>query len=164
MSLFSKASPSNATAAPPQAQHSFFAPPAQDNFGSWGGGVTSSAPPVQQSNQAFIGGAGAAGAGAGVGGWGGMQMEQNAWGAPSQPQQQQQPAQPQTQQYQYQQPPQHQPQQPASSGANLWGAAPTNDPWASAGNGTASAGGFGAFGGAAPQKKEEVDPFANIWK
>jgi hypothetical protein len=91
-----------------------------------------------------------------------MQMEQNAWGAPSQPQQhvQSQPA-----QSQYHQPSQQQQPQPASTGAGLWGAAPTNDPWASAGNSSASAGGFGGFGAAVPQqKKEEVDPFANIWK
>lgn len=141
MSLFSATSPA-ATAAPPQ--QSFFsppAPPAQNNFGSWGGGITSSAPPVQQTNTAPIGG-----------GWGGIQMDQNAWGAPAQ-------AQALQAQQSYQQPQQQQ-QHQAQSGGNVWG---SHDPWAS--NNANSSAGYGGFGGMAPaQKKEEADPFANIWK
>jgi hypothetical protein len=62
--------------------------------------------------------------------------------------------------------PQQAAQQPSAQLGNVWGA--TSDPWASNAAPTANGGalggigGMGAFGQA--QKKEEVDPFANIWK
>jgi hypothetical protein len=74
-------------------------------------------------------------------------MDQGAWGAPVQAQ-----APPQQQQYQQQQQPQ---------ATNTWGnMAP--DPWASASNN--NSGGMGNFGAPAqPAKKDDKDPFANLW-
>ncbi|KAK1926963.1 hypothetical protein DB88DRAFT_476226 [Papiliotrema laurentii] len=134
MSLFSAASPP--AAAPTQSFFSAPPPPAQTNFGSWGGGITSSAPPTMQTpHQAPI---------SNGGGWGGIQMDQNAWGAPAASQTQQ-------------------PHPPAQAQNNLWGQG-SNDPWASGNTTGASAGGgFGGFD-QPTAKKEEVDPFANIWK
>jgi hypothetical protein len=74
-------------------------------------------------------------------------MDQSAWGSPAKSQQPQ--GLPQQQQYQQQFQPAQQQQ------GNLW-AGNSNasaDPWA-------STGGFAA----PPAKKEEADPFANIWK
>ncbi|ORY35381.1 hypothetical protein BCR39DRAFT_509168 [Naematelia encephala] len=77
MSLFSASSPS--TAVPPS--QPFFGVtnslmPTDAGLASWGGGITSSAPPVQQQpiTQAPITNTG----------WPGMQVDQGAWGAPQQ--------------------------------------------------------------------------------
>lgn len=144
MSLFSTPTSPAANAAPP-AQNSFF----NDNnqFGSWSGGITSSAPPQPQSTHATQTQLPQ------TGGWGGMQMDQGGWGAPvqAQPQHNQSsgwgaPVQTQAQSQQ---------QQNQSSG---WGGM-TGDPWASS-NGASNGGGFAA---PLPAKKDDKDPFANLW-
>ncbi|WWD18921.1 hypothetical protein CI109_103377 [Kwoniella shandongensis] len=153
MSLFSSTSPPPAA---PQAG-SFFnttqpTPTVQATspYASWGGGITSSAPPVQQgATQSAIPGAG---------GWGNIQMDQGAWGAPSAPQ-----ATTAT----------------ANATSNPWGSTATAvspsasasaDPWSSFSNGAAGEGagnssGAGMFGAPAQPapKKDDRDPFANIW-
>ncbi|WWC71710.1 uncharacterized protein I206_105668 [Kwoniella pini CBS 10737] len=165
MSLFSNStSPSNV---PAPAQNGFFnapPPPQQSGFGSWNGGITSSAPPQQyQQTQSAL-------PVSSSGGWGGaLQMDQNAWGSSgsqsqSQPQPQQQQQQPQQQQHQ---------QQTGGFGGNPWGTSgntsTTADPWASSNTSTNNSGFFGGapntgLGGSAPQqKKDDRDPFANIW-
>ncbi|WVQ82055.1 hypothetical protein IAT38_004183 [Cryptococcus sp. DSM 104549] len=151
MSLFS--SPSPAASAPPGGGFFNAAPAApaapvhaQSPYANWGGGVTSSAPPVQQNpTQAPVPTGGAQG-------WGGLQMDQSAWGAPPQP------SQPQVQ------------ATTASANSNPWGgnpaASPAADPWASTGGAGAGAGSGGFFGASQPQvqaKKDDRDPFANIW-
>ena len=132
MSLFS--SSTSPSAAPPQAQNTFY----NDNsYASWGGGITSSAPPQQTApTQTPLPQAG----------WGNLQMDQGAWGAPQQAQPSQQI-----------QPPQQQQQQPSNTWGNM-----ESDPWASNNN---SSGGMGSFGAAQaqPTKKDDKDPFANLW-
>jgi stromal membrane-associated protein len=144
MSLFSNTTPSSAPSTASPNQGSFFSPsgnsaaiPATNPYSSWGGGVTSSAPPVQtQPTQTS------------TAGWG-MQVDQNAWGAP--------PVQSQASQ--------------GSAGQSGWagnaggaagGSGVGADPWANTGN--VNAGNIGGF--ASPPvvaKKDERDPFANIW-
>ncbi|KAK8854928.1 hypothetical protein IAR55_003667 [Kwoniella newhampshirensis] len=147
MSLFSSTSP------PPAPQTgSFFnttqpTPTVQATspYASWGGGITSSALPVQQgATQSAIPGAG---------GWGNIQMDQGAWGAPTAPQTS---------------------NATANATSNPWGSSNTAispsatanaDPWASTGTGNNSGGLFGAQAqvGQPAQKKDDRDPFANIW-
>ncbi|ODN92826.1 stromal membrane-associated protein [Cryptococcus wingfieldii CBS 7118] len=159
MSLFSTPSPSASASASagPNVAGGFFAPPGgvqgQSQYANWGGGVTSSAPPVQQNptqapvpTQSNL--------------WGGFN-DQAAWGAP-------QSAAPQQQQVQVQPPLYAQPQQAQQNvSANPWTqAGGASDPWASNSSG-GGAGFFGAGSGAAQAqplaKKDDRDPFANIW-
>lgn len=119
----------------------------QNQFGSWNGGVTNSQPSQGQATTTA------------VPTWGGGFGDQAAWGAPAQAQAQQQgwggPQQAQPQQgwgspqaAQQQGWGQQQPQGQQSASANPWGA----DPWAQP---TAQA--------QPAQKKDDRDPFANIW-
>ncbi|WVQ74769.1 hypothetical protein IAR50_004375 [Cryptococcus sp. DSM 104548] len=165
MSLFSTPSPAaSASTGGPNLAGGFFAPPggvqAGSQYASWGGGVTSSAPPVQHNpTQAPLPQSNV---------WGGFN-DQAAWGAP---QAQVQPQQPQQQAVQ---PPLYAQPQSAQQNvsANPWtmsgGSGASADPWASnASGGGAGAGFFGVGSGAAqaqPQqaKKDDRDPFANIW-
>ncbi|RSH81406.1 mannosyl-oligosaccharide alpha-1,2-mannosidase [Saitozyma podzolica] len=89
MSLFSTPSP---TATATNNTNSFFNTastgtiPAQSPYATWGGGVTSSAPPQQHNaTQAPV---------TGPSGWGGLQMDQGGWGAPAAPVQSQSQPQP----------------------------------------------------------------------
>jgi stromal membrane-associated protein len=106
-------------------------------FGSWNGGVTSSQAPAGQATAAA------------VPTWGGGFGDQAAWGGQQQQQAQQQ--QPQQQQG-WGQPQQAQQQgwgqQNSSASANPWG----NDPWAQPAQQAQPA-----------PKKDDRDPFANIW-
>lgn len=104
--------------------------PTQNNYGSWNGGITSSA--AQTSPQANT---------APVPTWG--FGDQSAWGSSNQTAA---PAQPQMNSWGAQ----AQPQQ--TNNSSLWGA--SSDPWASSGQPAQAA--------PAP-KKDERDPFANIW-
>ncbi|WRT68227.1 uncharacterized protein IL334_005203 [Kwoniella shivajii] len=165
MSLFSSTSPTSTTSAPPpNIGGGFFnsqPAPNQNQFGSWNGGITNSAPPQPPSyaqTQSAL-------PSSSSGGWGGIQVDQNAWGAPtsSQPQQQQQ----------YHQAPATAPAQTQGQGGfggDLWGGNASSDPWASTGNnaGTGVGGGNGFFGSSngiqqQQPKKDDRDPFANIW-
>ncbi|WVW85776.1 hypothetical protein I302_107814 [Kwoniella bestiolae CBS 10118] len=147
MSLFSSTSPPTTA---PTSGGFFNAPPPpaqnQNQYGSWNGGITSSAPPQPSyQHQAQLP---TPTTGGGGGGWGGISVDQNAWGSPAQAQP---PAQAQQQQQQ----------------SNPWGSNNTSDPWASSGGG-GGGGFFGAsngngLGGIQPQKKDDRDPFANIW-
>ncbi|ORX38648.1 hypothetical protein BD324DRAFT_621783 [Kockovaella imperatae] len=138
MSLFS--SPSTASA--PAPQPSFFNPPnpptAQNPYATWGGGGTSTSTTMQSPTQTALPTANA--------GWGGLQMDQGAWGQP----QQAAPAAP----------------QPASS----WGQPVANvnasaDPWGSSSNvGASDPWAVSAAPAVSqPTKKQENDPFANLW-
>ncbi|CAK9782819.1 ArfGap-domain-containing protein [Cutaneotrichosporon oleaginosum] len=133
MSLFSQPPPQ-------QQQGSFFNQSSQ--FGSWNGGVTSTQPPVGQATAAP------------VPTWGGGFGDQAAWGGQQQQQpqpHQQQQAQPAAQQQGWGQPQQAQQQQwgqNASASANPWG----SDPWAQPAQAAQPA-----------PKKDDRDPFANIW-
>ncbi|WWC63130.1 uncharacterized protein I303_105730 [Kwoniella dejecticola CBS 10117] len=159
MSLFSSNATSPSTA--PATSGGFFnAPPPpqqQSGFGSWNGGITSSAPPQPYSYQQTQSALPVSNSG----GWGGsvMQMDQNAWGSSGAQQPQQ--------------------QQTGGFGGNPWRSgnasttATTADPWASSNTSTnntnsgffggASNGLSGAGAGVSQQKKDDRDPFANIW-
>ncbi|BEJ12811.1 hypothetical protein CspHIS471_0212710 [Cutaneotrichosporon sp. HIS471] len=139
MSLFSQPTP--------QQQGSFFNQNQSSQFGSWNGGGTSTQPPTEQATAAP------------VPTWGGGFGDQAAWGAPQQQAQQQQGwAQPQQAQQQqgWGQPPQAQQQpqqgwgQNTTASASPWG----SDPWAQPAQPAQ----------AQPTlKKDDRDPFANIW-
>ncbi|WWC93695.1 hypothetical protein V866_000531 [Kwoniella sp. B9012] len=145
MSLFSSATSPPATA--PTSSGGFFntapPPPAQNQYASWNGGVTSSAPPqpAYQQTQAHLPTPTTGG------GWGGISADQNAWGAGGNTQ-----------------------TQPVQQN-NPWGAGSNNtsDPWASSGSTGGGGGFFGSsngngLGNVQPQqKKDDRDPFANIW-
>ncbi|GMK59107.1 hypothetical protein CspeluHIS016_0701220 [Cutaneotrichosporon spelunceum] len=118
---------------PAPQQGNFFNPNQTSQFGSWNGGGTSTQPPTGQATAAP------------VPTWGGGFGDQAAWGAPQQAQQQGwgQPQQaPQVQQQGW--------GQNTSASANPWG----SDPWAQPAPAPPAQ--------PAP-KKDERDPFANIW-
>ncbi|WVR07371.1 hypothetical protein IAU60_004412 [Kwoniella sp. DSM 27419] len=159
MSLFSSATPTTSAPAANAGSGGFFAssPTIQqpNPYASWGGGVTSSAPP-QTQHQATQAPVPVPSSGGAAGGWGGISMDQNAWGAPAQPAQ---PAQ----------------QQQSAYGSNPWGSThvssppvqnQSHDPWAASGG---SGGGFFGASHSGPaaaqpaQKKDDRDPFGNIW-
>ena len=117
------------------------AAPQANPYASWNGGITSTAVP-QTSPQAT----------SAVPTWGGLN-DSAAWGAPqaaAQPQQQQQPS------FNAWGSPTQTQQRNNSTTSNLWGQPAAADPWASPSQTTAAP--------AAPaQKKNDHDPFANIW-
>jgi stromal membrane-associated protein len=116
--------------------------------------VTSSAQPTQQNPTQTS-----------TAGWGGMQMDQNAWGAPVQATSTlTSTSQPQVNQYHGGGQVQNQSQGDVWGGSNGNGngngSAMTADPWASTGG---AGSGFGAVAPVAAVKKDDRDPFANIW-
>ncbi|WWC90882.1 uncharacterized protein L201_005819 [Kwoniella dendrophila CBS 6074] len=182
MSLFSSSTSPPITSVPPNLGGGGFFNSSQstiqnqNQFGNWNGGITSSAPPQAsyQPTQTQL-------PTSQSGGWGGIQMDQNAWGSnnATSTQQHQQPS----QQTQFQQhPPQQQQQQQQQSGfgagANPWGSSgniTSNDPWQTSTGNVNNSGGGGGGGGffvnsnsnglqsQVQQKKDDRDPFANIW-